>query len=68
MNTGLFIALGILAIYVIVGPLVLCAIYVFLDNLAQGYEKKTKSNQGLDMDPCLWGAFEVKKFLKQENK
>lgn len=64
MNIGILIACATLSIYIIVGPLVLFAIYVFIDRLAQGNENRQKEKEPKKEDPALWGKREVKAYIK----
>jgi hypothetical protein len=64
MNIGILIAIATLSIYIIIGPLVLFAIYVFIDRLAQGNDNPQKEKKPKKADPALWGKQEVKAYIK----
>ena len=66
-NTTVSLAVSVLAIYVIFGPIILLSIYAFFDRLAEKQGKKpfSKEDQGLqDKDPALWSDADVRKFIK----
>jgi len=64
MNIGILIAIATICTYIIVGPLVLFAIYVFIDRLAQGYRSGSQNAPSSKDDPALWGKQEVKMYVK----
>jgi hypothetical protein len=65
---GIILALEIVAIYVIFGPVVLLAVYIIFDRLANRTPNLTlasqKSNEQED-DPALWGYEDVERYLKK---
>jgi hypothetical protein len=64
MNIGILIAIATICIYIIVGPLVLFAIYVFIDRLAQGYRSGSRNRPSSKDDPACWGKQEVTMYVK----
>jgi len=63
------IAIGIIAIYTIFGPLILYGIYALLDSLSQ---KKESPNADRERDkkddPALWSGNDVKDYFRKLNK
>ncbi len=66
-NTTVSLAISVLAIYVIFGPIILLSIYAFFDRLAEKEGKKpvSKNDQDFqDKDPSLWSDADVQKYIK----
>ena len=67
LNTGLIIAIGVVAIYVLFGPLVLLGIYMFIDHLAEGNrpwpdQTKTATEK---KDPAIWNLSDTRRFREE---
>ena len=66
MGPGPLIAIDVLLLYLILGPLVLFGIYVFFDGLGTQTEsnlQKPKSEKA----PALWTDREVRSFLEKSS-
>lgn len=63
MNIGFMLALQILGIYLILGPLVVLGLYIFLDCLvdSEKHSKKLDSTLALPMD--LWTTENIQKYF-----
>lgn len=68
MNSpSLLIAVGVIALYSLIGPLVLFGIYTLFDALTLGKEKnEPKTNTSLDKkDPALWTDQDIKIYFSK---
>ena len=57
MGTGPLIAVNVMLLYIILGPVVLFGIYVLFDSLDPA--GKTKKNPSPEKDPALWTGEEI---------
>ncbi len=66
LPTGMIVAGGVVAIYIIFGPLVLLGIYVFIDRLARGGEQAGRrgSSPPEEKEPDVWSPGDVRRYLK----
>ncbi len=67
-NTGLNLAVSVLTIYVIFGPIILLAIYAFFDRLAEKEGKRPAQKNGggyKDKDPALWSDEDVNRYIAE---
>ena len=65
---GIILALEIVAIYVIFGPVVLLAVYIIFDRLANRTPNLTLASQNSNEqedDPALWGYEDAERYLKK---
>jgi hypothetical protein len=66
-SPGLLIAGGVLALYVIIGPLILLAIYTLFDRLSQKKESgRVQASSFKDKDPALWTKSDAKGFVREQ--
>ena len=68
-NTTLNLALSVLAIYVLFGPIILLGIYAFFDRLAEKQGRKPGKKSEADLktkDPALWTGQDVRKYFEQD--
>lgn len=66
-NTGFYLAISVLTIYVIFGPVILLGVYSFFDWLAEKERKNVSPKENssyLDKNPDLWSEEDVRKYLK----
>lgn len=62
MGTGPLIAVDVMLLYVILGPVVLLGIYVLFDSLdpaGKGATGKTQKDSASEKDPALWTSEEI---------
>ncbi|MFP4237466.1 MAG: hypothetical protein ACLFRQ_08000 [Desulfonatronovibrio sp.] len=67
-NTTLNLALTVLAIYVLFGPIILLSIYAFFDRLAEKEGRKPVKKNETDLktkDPALWTAQDIRHYLEE---
>lgn len=57
MDTGSLIAVNVMLLYIILGPVLLFAIYVLFDSLDPA--GRTKKNTPSEKDPALWTSEEI---------
>ncbi len=63
------IAIGVIVLYSIFGPLILYAIYTLLDSFSQKKESQAKDKDtSKEVDPALWSGEDVKTYLRNHNK
>lgn len=66
MNSpGLLIAAGVIALYVLIGPVVLFGIYSLFDSLAQDKDKGSfrKKDNSTHKDPALWSDKDIRDYF-----
>ena len=64
-SPGLLIAGGVLAIYVLIGQVILFAIYTLFDRLSQDRDPADRDKATFkDKDPALWTEQDVKRYLQ----
>ena len=65
-NTSVSLALSMLVIYLIFGPLILMAIYAVFDRLAEKQAKKPDVGSGhySIKDPSSWTEDDIRRYLK----
>lgn len=65
MGTGSLIAIDVLSLYTLFGPLVLLGIYVLFDSLenAPGPSEKNRRTALEKKNPALWTSVEIDRFL-----
>jgi len=69
LNVGLIIAAAVLAIYLILGPIVLLGFYAFFDRMAEKDDMdQRKKTSALDKDPDLWSSRDVRQYLKKTRR
>ena len=71
MAPSLLIAIGVLVLYIVLGPLVILAISVYLDRLmhsAQSQGKPEKTPVPEDKDPVVWQAKDVHAYLSDRRR
>jgi len=69
LNVGLIIAAAVLAIYLILGPIVLLGFYAFFDRMAEKDDmNQQKRPSALDKDPALWSSRDVRQYLKHARR
>jgi len=69
LNVGLIIAAAVLAVYLILGPIVLLGFYTFFDRMAdKNDEGATKNSSFEDKDAALWSSRDVRQYLKQRRR
>lgn len=65
MDAGHLIAINLISLYALFGPLVLLGIYVLFDSLGNGPGPSGK-NKGTPLekkDPALWNSVEIDRFF-----
>ncbi|MCG8550943.1 MAG: hypothetical protein MI799_11125 [Desulfobacterales bacterium] len=67
LGPGPLIAIGVICLYTILGPLVLFAIYVLLDSLSTPDRPVDKSQDSTiwNKDPALWNNDEIDIYMDQ---
>ena len=71
MAPSLLIAIGVLVLYIVLGPLVILGISVYLDRLmhaAQSQGKPEKNPMPEEKDPALWRAQDVHAYLSESRR
>jgi hypothetical protein len=68
MDTGLMIAVQLIGLYVILGPLVVLGLYILFDRLAESEPQSNKRVRNLDSDPALWNSNHVRAYFDQKEK
>ena len=63
---GVYLAIGVVGIYLILGPLVLTALYVLFDIFIEKDRKIVRSADRPQKDMSLWTEKEVKRFLRKK--
>jgi len=63
---GVYLAIGVVGIYLILGPLVLTALYVLFDIFIEKEPKIFRSTNKNQKDISFWTEKEVKKFLRKK--
>jgi len=63
---GVYLAIGVVGIYLILGPLVLTALYVLFDIFIEKEPKIFRSTNKNQKDTSFWTEKEVKKFLRKK--
>ena len=66
MGPGPLIAIYVVLLYSILGPLVLFGIYVLFDSLDRLAGRRPGAKEELGKDPALWGPDEVERFVGQQ--
>ncbi|MFW6054965.1 MAG: hypothetical protein ACOC9D_03580 [Thermodesulfobacteriota bacterium] len=66
LNPSVLIAGWVIALYLILGPLVLFGFYSFFDYLSQKKDPGVRKRSGYfeDIDPALWTEQETGQFLR----
>jgi hypothetical protein len=64
MGPGPLIAIDVIFLYVILGPLVLFAIYVLFDSLSKPIEK-LQEQANVEKDPALWTNEDIKAHMNR---
>lgn len=60
------IAIGVITIYTIFGPLILYGIYALLDSFSQKKPSSKKDSQDSENpDPALWSGEDVQRYFKR---
>ena len=69
INVGLIIAAAVLAVYLILGPLVLLGFYAFFDRMAEKDDKGSgRKPSAEDKDPDLWKSRDARAHLKRKRR
>ena len=69
LNVGLIIAAAVLAIYLILGPVVLLGFYALFDRMAEKDDMdQRKRTSAQDKDPALWSSRDVRQYLKKTRR
>lgn len=70
VNTSLILAAGVAGIYIIFGPLVVLAIYIFFNRMAEAPDRQAPRRSSLpgEKDPALWTPEDVGQYLKNPGK
>jgi len=71
MAPSLLIAIGVLVLYIVLGPLVILAISVYLDRLmgaSRNQQKRRNRQTHEEKDPAVWGAKDVQAYLIESRK
>ena len=68
MNVGLIIAVAILVLYTVLGPIVLLGYYAFFDAMAEKPDENGLRDNIKHDDPDLWNMADVRKYLKQQRQ
>jgi hypothetical protein len=69
-NPSLLIAIGVVALYTILGPVVLLAIYTLFDSISQRKHSSGKQNTEQapeKKDPLTWTRRDVQQFVKRNS-
>ena len=71
MQPSLLIAIGVLVLYIVLGPLVILGISVYLDRLmhsAQSQGKPENNPRPKEKDPVVWQAKDVHAYLSDRRR
>ena len=71
MAPSLLIAIGVLGLYIVLGPLVILGISVYLDRLMGASRNQQKRRAKLtheEKDPAVWSAKDVQAYLVESRK
>jgi len=67
MDAGHLIAINVVLLYAILGPLVLLAIYVLFDTLAKRRDKGRKNTSASrGKDPAVWSERDIDAFMSRD--
>lgn len=67
-NTALNLAMSVLAIYLLFGPMILLGIYACFDRLAEKEGRSARKNQEKQKktDPALWNDSDLAAYLREK--